>query len=295
MPVELQTQTQSHYDEYPFIEGGSNRVAWWREYLREFLPDETIRGRLMIDVGSSVGEITRGLIDRGARMVCLDLSRQSLSRCREINPEADIFNGSALQLPFPDHTFDHAISIGVLHHTPDCRKGFGELARVTAPGGVVVVFLYNYWSVYNLVFQLFKPIRPLVPLDRVPLGIVRLLQPFARWHLHQTLSDEQLRRLLGDKLWTPQATFHTVAEVRRWGREEGMTLTGHRTFFLGYANVMRFVKSGEPDRAPRREVAVRCLKCGSEPMTRAKAGYLCDRCQSTYPLDNGVFLALGGP
>ena len=51
---ELMNQTRSHYDDYPFIEGGSQRVAWWREYLGDFLPDADIDGSLMVDVGSSV-------------------------------------------------------------------------------------------------------------------------------------------------------------------------------------------------------------------------------------------------
>src|SRR5687767_13469073 len=121
MSVQLQEQTRAYYDEYPFIEGGEPRIRWWRDYLRPFLPDEVIRGKLVVDVGSSVGEIARGLAERGARMACLDLSLSSLRRCRQINPDATIFHGSALELPFQDHSFDHAISIGVLHHTPDCR------------------------------------------------------------------------------------------------------------------------------------------------------------------------------
>jgi SAM-dependent methyltransferase len=289
MPAELQNRTQSHYDEYPFIEGGSNRVAWWREYLSDYLPDTDIRDRLMVDVGSSVGEISRGLIDRGARMTCVDLSLQSLTRCRQVNPEPDIFNASALELPFPDQTFDHAISIGVLHHTPDCRRGFKELARVTASGGTVVVFLYNFWNIYNPIFQLFKPFKRMVPLDRVPVWVVRLLQPFAKGHLGQPLDDQQLRRLLGDKLWTPQATFHSVSEVRRWGAEEGLTMTAHKKFYLGYANVMRFVKQGSRDPSVRREIRVKCRQCGQEPMVRSDQGYLCGRCQHRYALDGGIF------
>lgn len=244
----LQAQTQSHYDEYPFIEGGPNRIAWWKEYLRGFLPDEAIGGRLILDVGSSIGEISRGLIDRGAQVVCLDISFQSLRRCREINPDAaSIVSGSALGLPYPDDAFDHAISIGVLHHTPDCRRGFGELARVTAPGGTVVVFLYNYWNIYNFIYNAFKPVRAFLPLSRIPAWMLYVLQPFVATHLGQTLSETQLRNLLGDKLWTPQATFHSVSQVRRWGLEDNLVLTDVRRFYLGYANVLRFEKQGKPE------------------------------------------------
>lgn len=284
----LLEKTRSHYDEFPFIEGGTSRIAWWSNYLRGFLPDEDIRDRLIVDVGSSIGEISRGLIDRGARMVCLDLSLQSLRRCRQINSQAKIFHGNALDLPFPDNTFDHAISIGVLHHTPDCRHGFGELARVTAPGGMIVVFLYNYWSIYNLIYRSFEPIRRTVPLSQIPRFLLRTLQPFAKWHLRQVLDEEQLRNLLGDKLWTPQATFHSVSEVRMWGIEEGLELTATRKFFLGYANVMRFVKKNQNHVSGRREVCVKCLKCGEAPMERHQGGYSCVRCGHVYVLDQGI-------
>ena len=72
MDTNLLDQTRSHYDSFPFIEGGANRIAWWREYLRAFLPDRQIQDRLVLDVGSSVGEISRGMIDRGARLICLE-------------------------------------------------------------------------------------------------------------------------------------------------------------------------------------------------------------------------------
>lgn len=286
----LQEETRSHYDQFHFIEGGSNRVTWWREYLRDFLPQD-IKDKLIVDVGSSVGEISRGLIDRGARLACLDLSLESLRRCRQINPEAEIFHGSALELPFADESFDHAISIGVLHHTPDCRRAFREVARVTAPGGSVVLFLYNYWNIYNPIYHAFWPVRKLVPLSSVPLWLVRTMQPFARWHLKQSLSDDQLRNLLGDKLWTPQATFHSVSEVRRWGTQEGLEFVSSKRFFLGYANVMRFTKRGQRP-ACRREIMLKCLKCGLAAMTNRSKEYYCTQCGHAYELDDGIYNTL---
>jgi SAM-dependent methyltransferase len=294
MAQQLLVQTQTHYDEYPFIEGGDRRIAWWREYLRDYLPDDAIGGRLVLDVGSSVGEITRALADRGARMVCLDLSRASLQRCRELNPYAPVFHASALDLPFPDASFDHTISIGVLHHTPDCRRGFAEVARVTSPGGTSVIFLYNYWNIYNLIFQLFKPFKRLVPLNRVPASLVRLLQPFARSHFGYPLDDAQLRRLLGDKLWTPQATFHSVSEVRRWGREEGLHLTHHKAFFLGYANVFRFERAGAPLATGPRELRVRCVSCGHDMTVAGAEGCRCATCGRIYRSENGIFGVVNG-
>ncbi len=281
-------QTRSHYDEYHFIEGGANRIAWWRDYLLDMLPDEDIRDCFVADVGSSVGEISRGLIDRGARLACLDLSMKSLERCRAINPEAYVLHGNALELPFPDQSFDTVVSIGVLHHTPDCRKGFSEVARITAQGGTVVVFLYNFWNIYNVIYNGFGPVRAAMPLDRVPSGFLKILQPFVKAHLGQSLDDAQLRNLLGDKLWTPQATFHSVAQVRRWGQEEGLRLVARKKFFLGYANVMRFVKAGERQQERTRDLGLRCVRCGAVPMTLAVSEYSCTGCGNVYPVDGGI-------
>jgi SAM-dependent methyltransferase len=288
----LQEKTRRHYDAYPFIEGGADRITWWQEYLRAFLPDELIRNGLIIDVGSGIGEISRGLINRGARLVCLDLSFESLRRCRQINKEAVIFHGSALELPFADASFDHAISIGVLHHTPDCRRGFHEVARATAPGGTVVIFLYNYWNIYNLVYHAFWPVRKLLPLNKIPRWMVRTMQPFVRLHLGQTLNDKQLRNLLGDKLWTPQATFHSVSQVRRWGVEDGLDFVANKKFFLGYANVMCFKKRGPGSTAGRGEVTLKCLTCGYAPMTNGNGCYTCPRCQQVYETDGGIYKTL---
>jgi SAM-dependent methyltransferase len=291
MQTELQFRTRAHYDEYPFIEGGPNRVRWWHDYLSDFLPDADIRDKLVLDDGSSVGEISRGLIDRGARMACLDISLQSLRRCRVNNHEADVLNGSALELPFPDASFDHAISIGVLHHTPDCRRAFRELARVAAPGARIVVFLYNYWNIYNALYHGFAPIRAIMPVARIPRAFLYLLQPFARLHLGQKLSDKQLRNLLGDKLWTPQATFHSVSQVRKWGLEDSLTLIATKKFFLAYANVFCFRKHGKPI-AERRDLTLQCLSCGAAPMRKDPPRYKCGNCGREYPLDEGIVRCL---
>lgn len=280
--------TRRHYDAHHFIEGGSPRVRWWRTFLATFLPDAEVQDALIADVGSSVGEISRGLIDRGGRLVCLDVSLQSLRRCRVNNPEAVIVHGNALQLPFADASFDHTISIGVLHHTPDCRLGFHEVARVTAPGGSIVVFLYNKWSLYNLAYNGFAPVRKHVALTSVPEWMVSLMQPLVKLHLGQRLNSRELRNLMGDALWTPRATFHSVREVRRWGMEEGLAYHGYRRFFLGYANVFHFRQPGERHGGLRREQRFKCLRCEASPMVQEPEAVRCPACGHFYAVEEGI-------
>ncbi len=111
-------------------------------------------------------------------------------------------------------------------------------------------------------------------------------------HLRQTLNEVQLRNLLGDKLWTPQATFHSVSEVRKWGIEEGLALTGTKKFFLRYANVMRFVKQGTAETETRRQLSLKCLTCGESEMSDRDSAYECVKCANTYEVDGGIIRSI---
>jgi SAM-dependent methyltransferase len=51
--------------------------------------------------------------------------------------------GSALQMPFPDASFDFVASIGCFHHTGNVQRCFDETHRVLKPGGTAVLMVYN--------------------------------------------------------------------------------------------------------------------------------------------------------
>jgi ubiquinone/menaquinone biosynthesis C-methylase UbiE len=257
--------------------------------LSDYLPDGEVAGKLVGDMGCGVGEIARSVANRGARMVCMDLTERAITRCGAINPDAVRFQGSVLDLPFADESFDHTLSIGVLMITPDCRKGFAEMARVTRPGGRVVLFIYNNSCYLNPLYKLFKPIRERVPLTSVPSWVVRGMQPFVKGHLGMKLGEPELRKLLGDKLWTPHATFHSVGEVEGWGKQEGLELLDWKRFYHNYANVFCFRKRGESAGEPKPEPALRCTGCGASPMSNERSAYICRECGAAYANRGGYF------
>ena len=57
-----------------------------------------------------------------------------------------VVQGSALELPFDEGTFDDVYSIGCLHHTGDLVRAVSEVRRVLRPDGRAVVMLYNRHS-----------------------------------------------------------------------------------------------------------------------------------------------------
>jgi SAM-dependent methyltransferase len=57
--------------------------------------------------------------------------------------------GDVLQLPFPDRSFDAALSIVTLEHVRDPRLALSELARVLRPGGELLLAVPHEWEVHQ--------------------------------------------------------------------------------------------------------------------------------------------------
>ena len=104
-------------------------------------------GDRLLDVGCGEGRHCFGALERGARVVGLDLDRASLraghgplrARAREVSGFGAMLRGDAFQLPFPDASFDRAICSEVMEHVHDYRAAARELARVVRSGGTAAV------------------------------------------------------------------------------------------------------------------------------------------------------------
>ena len=110
---------------------------WRRVVARAARPS----GRTFLDVAAGPGNVAHQLVAHGARHVtALDLSYNMLAEgARRGLPDVDWVNGDAQHLPFPDASFDGVtISFG-LRNVPDPERALAEFARVTRPGGVLVV------------------------------------------------------------------------------------------------------------------------------------------------------------
>jgi SAM-dependent methyltransferase len=100
-------------------------------------------GRLVLDAGCGHGRYLRAFADLGATAVGVDLGEgPRLAGVPVDDPRIHVVQGDVLRLPFRDGVFDLAFCDGVLHHTPDPRRGLLELARVVKPGGAVYAWLY---------------------------------------------------------------------------------------------------------------------------------------------------------
>ena len=200
---------------------------------------------LIVDVGCGSGRFIDVVRRKGtSKVIGVDFSTAA-DVAAEIFKDDDnvlIVQGDALSLPIRAGVASGVYSIGVLHHTPDPRRGFQQMVEVTRPGGWVALCVYGRGSFYDdprvlayrKLFKWLKPIAgvraPLIyanfasywiyPLTRWPvLGpMMRMLFPMAR------LPDVRWRVLdTFDAVSPAYQSTHESHEVFRWFKDAGLS------------------------------------------------------------------------
>jgi demethylmenaquinone methyltransferase / 2-methoxy-6-polyprenyl-1,4-benzoquinol methylase len=96
-------------------------------------------GSRALDVATGTGDLAIELRGRGAEVVGVDFSERMLELARVKAPEIEFVQGNALELAYPDASFD-AVTVGFgARNFADLDRGLREMARVTRPGGRVVI------------------------------------------------------------------------------------------------------------------------------------------------------------
>ena len=99
----------------------------------------------VLDVGCGPGGLAAELAARvGAdHVAAVDPAPGFAAACRERLPAADVREGLAEDLPWPDGSFDAALSCLVIGFMSDADRGVSEMARVTRPGGTVAACMWD--------------------------------------------------------------------------------------------------------------------------------------------------------
>src|SRR5262245_29395849 len=106
------------------------------------------RGRRVLEIGCGTGLILERIAREARSASGIDLSPGMLQTARARG--LDVTLASATQLPFSDSSFDLVCSFKVLAHVPEIERALSEAARVTRPGGQLVLEFYNPWSLRYL-------------------------------------------------------------------------------------------------------------------------------------------------
>jgi ubiquinone/menaquinone biosynthesis C-methylase UbiE len=151
-----------------------------------------------------------------------------LAGVRNDDPRVQWVRGDVLALPVADGSVDLAFCDGVLHHTPDPRRGFAELCRVVKPGGAVYAWLYpKEGALREAVFGAARAVT-----TRLPGAALRTLC-FAAAPLtagvrsysgtrFPTATWAECAQVVHDWLAPRLQSHHTDAEVAGWATAAGL-------------------------------------------------------------------------
>jgi SAM-dependent methyltransferase len=129
------------------------RAATWDAKFGDDLPSYAAAisqagipdGAVVIDIGCGTGRALpplRRAVGPAGTVIAIDVTPEMLSQARQASLEASatLVLADARHLPFTDASADAIFAAGLLSHLPDTEAGLCELARVTRPDGLLVLF-----------------------------------------------------------------------------------------------------------------------------------------------------------
>ena len=104
-------------------------------------------GRRWLDVGCGTGALSAAILDQtgAATLTAVEPSGGFLETARRnLGPRAILHQGNAAALPLPDAAVDVVVSGLVLNFVPQPPVAVAEMRRVTARGGTVAAYVWDY-------------------------------------------------------------------------------------------------------------------------------------------------------
>ena len=175
------------------LEPGDEEWGVWNvpESTLRILPDD-LAGLDTIELGCGTAYVSAWLARRGARPVGIDNSDAQLATARRLQAEHGLgfplIHGNAEAVPYPDASFDLAISEYGASIWADPYRWVPEASRLLRPGGRLI-FLVN-----GTILMLCMP-------DAEEAATDRLLRPYFGLHRLEWTGDETVNFYLGYGDW----------------------------------------------------------------------------------------------
>lgn len=217
-----------------------NRDALSENQMKERLDFDLadLKGKLVLDAGCGVGRFAEVAAKYGAEVVCADLSYAVESAYNNIGKleNIHIMQADILKLPLKPAVFDLVYSYGVLHHTPDAKFSFSEIAKFVKTKGTISIFVYssynkaivytsNFWRIFTT--RIPKRLLHLLSFISVPLYYlykIPVIGNIGKMIFVIPMYEDWRMRVLDTFDWySPKyQSKHTHWEVFKWFRDNGI-------------------------------------------------------------------------
>jgi len=118
--------------------------GYWRQYTAD-VPWPELGDAIGIDIGCGKARYSRPTARHLAGLVALDGSEAVTAAARNLRDEPNVVvvRADLRDEVLADGGFGFVSCLGVLHHLADPAGAFARIARLMAPGGVLLVYLYS--------------------------------------------------------------------------------------------------------------------------------------------------------
>ena len=170
-----------------FEEISKNRYCGREWHVPIVAKFDQFKNKDVLEIGCGIGTDGFEFAKHGARYVGVDLTPNSVALAKErfeiFGVEGTFYTLDAEKpLPFPESSFDHVYSFGVIHHSPNSESIVDEIYRVLKANGTFTVMLYNRSSINYYIEIMF-------------------LRKIFRWALYPKFMPKLVSRVTGFDEW----------------------------------------------------------------------------------------------
>lgn len=184
-------------------------------YLYDHIPFAELKGKRVLEVGLGYGTVSQKIAESGAHYHGLDIAAGPVAmaahRCEFVGAkDAVVQQGSILEPPFDDRSFDWVVAIGCLHHTGDLQGAIDQVYRLLKRGGDSMIMVYSAASYRQWM--------------SAPVTTIKRLLADPNRYIERKTSRENMRGAYDTSLEgeaAPQTEFVSKAELAHMCRDFG--------------------------------------------------------------------------